>query len=215
MPISGRMRKHLRALGKASIDDYLAWCRDHGFSASAEKAHQELYEEREAFRRDQKRGKSQAKIHRNPKQFIEKACAGAIHPDEVTRPVWHEVCRSIYESNPDQSSRRSLRELLLAVNEKADFLFEGVTFGPHTYRYVDALIRLNDRRGQWIRPLETWRAGSHNRHRQFSSLVRHLLTSYSVPRFMDSSWFRNDQGAYRLRDWFLHIGSGKNIRTAK
>ncbi len=41
------------------------------------------------------------------------------------------------------------------------------------------------------------------------------MTRYPVPYFMDSAWFRSERGSYRLRDWFLHIGAGKNIRTAK
>jgi hypothetical protein len=92
---------------------------------------------------------------------------------------------------------------------------ESVSFGDRTYLYIDALIKLNSRRGQWIRPLEAWHASSHNRRRQFSSLARHLLAQYPVPGFMDSAWFRSDKGSYRMRDWFVHVGSGRNIRTAK
>ena len=29
------------------------------------------------------------------------------------------------------------------------------------------------------------------------------------------AWFRNDRGAHRFRDWFIHIGRGHNIRAAK
>lgn len=213
--ISEKMRKHLTALQLASPEDYLGWCVDHGFDASIEKTRDEIYEELAAFRRDLDRAEAQTKIHRNPKQFIKQVCAGTIRPEQITRPAWHEFCRSVQASKTDEAARRSLSALLVAVDEKAGFLFDNTTFGGRTYPFVDGLIRLNDRRGQWIRPLDDWRPETHNHHRQFSSLARHLLARYSVPRFMDSAWFQGGKGAYRQRDWFVHIGSGKNIRAAK
>lgn len=213
------LRKHLKRLAIETVEDYFAWCRDQGFAPSLDKDRNGLAQELEAFRREAAqtaaRRERHAKIHRNPRKFIEQCCDGSLHPDDVTRAGWHEVCRSIHESRPDSEARDALRRLLLTVNERADFLFESVAFGPHPYRYIDALLRLNDRRGQWQRPLEEWRPGTHNPQRQFSSLARHLMTRYPVPNFMDSAWFRAERGSYRLRDWFLHIGAGKNIRTAK
>ena len=210
-----RMRKHFKALDLASAREYFAWCLDKGFAPSLDKSKEDLAEEAEVLQREETRRQRHTKIHRNPKKFIEQCCEGSLTPEDVTRPNWHEVCRSIHESKPDPAARASLCQLLLTVNERADFLFESIAFAAQPYRYVDALLRLNDRRGQWIRPLEAWRPASHNLQRQFSSLVRHLLTRYPVPYFMDSAWFRRERGSYRLRDWFLHIGAGKNIRTAK
>lgn len=210
-----RMRKHLKALDLASTRDYFAWCRDKGFAPSLDKSKEDMADEAKVLEREETRRRRHAKVHRNPRKFIEQCCEGHLGPEDVTRPNWHEVCRSIHDSNPDTAARVSLRQLLLTVNERADFLFESIAFAAQPYRYVDALLRLNDRHRQWIRPLEAWRPGSHNPQRQFSSLVRHLLTRYPVPYFMDSAWFRREKGSYRLRDWFLHIGAGKNIRTAK
>jgi hypothetical protein len=59
--------------------------------------------------------------------------------------------------------------------------------------------------------MKDWKPGSHNADRQFSSLARHLLAKYEVPVFMDSAWFHKMKKEQR---WFLHIGSGRNIRTA-
>ncbi len=210
-----RMRKHLKALDLASVREYFAWCLDKGFAPSLDKSKKELADESDVLEREETRRNRHTKIHRNPRKFIEDCCAGRLVPEDVTRPNWHEVCRSIHESSPDLEARKNLRQLLLTVDERAGFLFESTAFAAQPYRYVDALLRLNDRRGQWLRPLEAWRPASHNVQRQFSSLVRHLLTRYPVPYFMDSAWFRRERGSYRLRDWFLHIGAGKNIRTAK
>ena len=60
-----------------------------------------------------------------------------------------------------------------------------------------------------------WRVKTHNRHRQFASLVRHLIARYPVPLFFDSVWFRRESGSSRGRDWYLHVGAGKNLRTAE
>ncbi len=213
--VGQRMRKHMEKLGLPRPRDYLIWCENHGFAASLEKDRAALEGEFEAFARDRIRADRRAKLHRNPVRFIEQVCAREIGPADITSTAWRDFASSIQARRADQASRKALCELLLLVHKKAGFLFESVTFGNHAYRYVDALIRLNERRGQWIRNLEDWQPTSHNRHRQFSSLVRHLLANYPVPGFMDSVWFRTDPGSHRLRDWFMHIGSGKNIRTAK
>ena len=49
---------------------------------------------------------------------------------------------------------------------------------------------------------------------QFASLARHLLAAFPVPAFMTSVWFKG-RGALgrRQQGWFIHIGSGKSIRT--
>ena len=64
----------------------------------------------------------------------------------------------------------------------------------------------------WIRPLKQWTPRSHNPDRQFSSLARHLRAAYDVPVFMDKAWL---QGTVVQQQWFKHVGTGKNIRTAE
>ena len=50
---------------------------------------------------------------------------------------------------------------------------------------------------------------------RFSSLARHLLASYPVPHFLTSVWFEGRSvEARRRQGWYLHLGSGRNIRTA-
>jgi hypothetical protein len=69
--------------------------------------------------------------------------------------------------------------------------------------------------GQWIRDPEEWAPGRHRALRQFSSLSRHLLCKYDVPRFMDSAFLSGDgETAEQQQGWFLHIGTGGNIRKA-
>jgi hypothetical protein len=214
-PLPTTMRKHIEALGFSSPDAYLAWCHDRGFAPTTDKAPHDIREETEACRSERKQARERARVDKNPRKFIKMTCAEEISPDELHRSTWRAFCETVHASRTERESRDALCELLLMVEAKANFVFDSTSFGGHSYRFVDALVRLNDRRGQWIRPLADWRPDSHNRDRQFSSLARHLMAQYSVPCFMDSAWFRRDRGSHRLRDWFVHIGSGKNIRTAK
>jgi PcfJ-like protein len=208
-----RMRRHLGRLGMRAVPDYLAWSRAHDFAPSLEKSSYDLEEELEAQERDRQRAARHARLHANPRKLIEAACAGDIDPDEVTRPQLHAFCLAIHRSKSDEASRRSLCALLLKVKDEAGFLLEGVSFFGRSYAYIDALIALNDRRWQWIAPLEDWRPASHNRRRQFSSLVRHLTAKYDVPAFMEEAWFRSDRRADRYRQWFVEIGAGRSVRT--
>ncbi len=216
-----RVRKHIESLELPKLDyvtpldTYFSWCNDHGFRASTDKSQKELDQEVAALRRDRERSKQERKAQRSPRKFLEQICTGARNLGEINNPTWREICGSIQHSKKDKASRQSLLDLLLTVYDKADFLTESITFGGQPFLYVDALIKLNDRRGQWIRPLGDWQVTTHNSRRQFSSLVQHLAAEYPVPPFMESAWFRHDRGSHTLREWYVHVGMGKNIRTAK
>ena len=81
--------------------------------------------------------------------------------------------------------------------------------------FVDALGRLAHYHEHWVRPIKEWVPDSHNLRRQFSSLVRYLLTKYDVPIFMDEVWFLGDSKEdQQMQGWFLFIGAGGNIRRA-
>jgi hypothetical protein len=207
------MRRHLGRLGLRAFPEYRQWCAAHGFAATAEKSPYDLAEELQALEHDKLRAAVQSRLHANPRKLIEAACAGEIDLDTITRPQLRAFCSSIHKSAPDAASRRSLRMLLLRVNDVADFLLEGASYGGRSFPYVDALIKLNDRRRQWIASLEDWRPASHNARRQFASLCRHFFARFAVPSFMDEAWFRSEEGSERFREWFIHLGAGKNIRT--
>jgi hypothetical protein len=125
------------------------------------------------------------------------------------------VCKSIAGTDPDRAHRNSLRDFLALIYRTADFVFDQGRYGRRTLHFIDGLINIHHRRDQWIRKIEDWRPKSHNKTRQFASLVRHLFARYPVPVFMDSAWLRADSGSYRFRTWYIHVGAGLNIRTAK
>ena len=158
---------------------------------------------------------ARARFQRDPRRVIEAACAGGIDPRHVERPQLRALVEGIARSDPASDARASLRILLLHVHDEADFLFESTEIGGRALPYVNGLIKLNDRRGAWVATLRAWKPTSHNPRKQFGSLARYLTARFHVPVFMDEAWLDVAPGTRRLRDWFVHIGSGRNIRTAK
>lgn len=211
-PLMGR---HLRELRVASVADYFEWCSRHGVAASLEKSAEERRAELGLVAAEKAAVDARAKLHRNPRRFISEACAGRIDPASVDRPGWREVAYAIARSKDGKGERESLGAFLLHFERVSALVFETVTVLHTPMLYLEALIRLHERRGQWLRDPFVWRPSSHNAGRQFSSLLRHLFARFDVPLFLDSAWLRNDRGAHQFRDWFVHIGLGFNIRTAK
>jgi hypothetical protein len=76
---------------------------------------------------------------------------------------------------------------------------------------VNSVVNMAEKIQEWLRPIEAWKPRSYNPRKQLSSLARHLWANYDVPLFMDWAW---TDGGEQERDWFRHIGIGKNIRTA-
>ncbi|MEP4052493.1 MAG: PcfJ domain-containing protein [Litorimonas sp.] len=106
-------------------------------------------------------------------------------------------------------------EMLKHLDRRSKFIWADPLYATDAQTWLDPLIRLWHRRGQWRRPIQEWRPKSYNRERQFASLLRHLMADYDVPVFMDTVWLRNDTGSANYRDAWVHVGRGKNIRTAK
>jgi PcfJ-like protein len=212
--ITPRMRKHLERLQSRSHSGYFAWCRKHGFAESFEKSIADIDTEIALIDAETARVKVQSRLHHNPRKLISALCRGEIDAKDITRPNWHALAKAIAASKNKPEDRAALEAFLLWAEAETDILFEQMKFGGVTYNAFDGLIKLNDRRGQWLRPVSDWKSPSHNARKQFSSLVRHLATNFPVPDFMDAAWVRTGTSSRRLREWFLHIGTGKNIRTA-
>ena len=211
-PIPRKLLKHAEELEFSSFDEYRSWCRQHDFPAGTDKDWSSLEAERAARAAEFKTRSRKRRLASQPRRTIELVCKGELTAEEVTSPRLRPICELVERSNTSPGTREALLRLFLFVERKADFLFDRIRCGNQTYELAAGLIALNDRRGQWLRPLEDWRVKSHNARKQFSSLLRHLLVRYDVPLFMDSAWLRRDQGSYRMRDWFLLIGNGGSLR---
>lgn len=212
--LSSPMRKHLVALGQHSVHAYFDWCVKHGFPVTLAKSRKAIDAELAVITRQKAEVAQQARLHRNLPKLIEAICRGEVKSVDIKRPQLQQFCQSIERSTSAPAARAALRHLLQWVANEADFLFESFTYGTATYPAVHALIKLNDRRGQWVRAFDAWKAPSHNAQRQFASFVRHLVARFPVPAFMDAAWLRQGPGSRAMREWYLHIASGKNIRTA-
>src|SRR5438093_999499 len=209
-----RLVKHIEQLGLCSAAEYLDWCQRSGFEGTLDKTRAQLEHERHVVRARAGQVAQLGRLARNPRRLIEQVCAGQVAAHDIARPQWRAMCERIEASSTSAEARRSLGQLLLKVHDATDLLTESVVVGGASRPTIDGLIGLNERRAQWIRPLEAWAPRSHNSRRQFSSLVRHLLARYPVPLFMDEAWFRRDEAASNLQDWFVLVGSGRNIRIA-
>jgi hypothetical protein len=128
----------------------------------------------------------------------------------VIASVFEAIHRGDYESSPLRPDVEVLGHLLLFCRDETDLLTD-----QDAPRYANALLALAAHHRDWLRPLEDWRAPSHNACRQFHSLVRHLIARYDVPAFLDAAWLEGlTPEAVKYQGWFKHIASGQNIRTA-
>ncbi|NOT42545.1 MAG: hypothetical protein HOP13_18880 [Alphaproteobacteria bacterium] len=207
--------RHIRDLGLRDVPAYFEWCARNGVAVSLDKSAEARAAEVALVAAAMASADARSKLHRNPRRFIAEACAGRIDPAAVDRPGWREVAQAISRSKDGAGERESLAAFLLRFERVSNLLFETVTVLHTPMLYLEGLIRLHERRGQWLRDPLAWKVSSHNAGRQFSALARHLLARYDVPLFLDSAWLRGDRGASRFRDWFVHIGLGHNMRTAK
>ena len=210
---SKKVLAHINSLGALNIEAYFDWCVTHGFAASFTKGSKTLALEQEYFILLRKERELYSTIDKNPKKLIEKACSGMLDHKKIERSFWKDFAEAICLS--EDKNKASLKELLITIQKISNFLYEDIRFGDKKFLYIEAMIKINDRRTEWIRDLKSWKPATHNAHRQFSSLIRHLFCKYDIPKFFDSSWFRNEKGSYKFRDCFIHIGLGNNIRTVK
>jgi hypothetical protein len=105
----------------------------------------------------------------------------------------------------NQKDREAFRTLLLAVEERAPALLR-------ERRHIGAISRLARFSSRWVRTPAGYSARSYNADRQFGELVRYLLARWPVPKFFDDAWSERSTDTHR--EWFIHIGSGGNLRTA-
>lgn len=112
-----------------------------------------------------------------------------------------------------QPAERGALGRLVARLERLGALLLAVPGEPDPRRGpLSAMVRLADLSGLWLRPVEEWDPCASDPGGEFSELLRHLLACYPVPLFMDSVF----SGQYRevRPEWFHHVGTGQNIRTA-
>ena len=141
------------------------------------------------------------KSNRSPKSQIE---LGLSKASGTTRLAWWVARHVPPDGGPFVSA---FERLLMAVASRRSPMLEA-------QRYVDGLARLAEFWTLWGEQPEDWQPRSHSARRQFSSLARHLLARYPVPAFFDAAWLDADGAPTTPCRWFIHVGRGRNLRTA-
>jgi hypothetical protein len=211
------LEQHLVALGFLSIEEYVQWCARHGFSTRVEKHwHQRCKEQFYALRQKLKnRSDCRKRESRRPKILLLQIANNELATENLTQP--HLVSISNAFTSLEGSARDAFLRLLLHVQDHGNLFDTGSIisqFGTQAGNtFIDALSVLAKHHGDWLRPVKDWQPRTHNSRRQFSSLVRYLLTKYEVPTFMDSVWFKGKTlEAHQQQNWFVQIGRGINPR---
>ena len=203
MPIeecSLEMQAHIHQLGLSTVEDYRAWCRKYNFSRGLDKNSRQLRNELDiVVTIKASKILASEKKTRNLKEIISKIYGGELQSDSVRNGTAKEIALAFERSK----SPEALLQLLLHLEDNSQLLDES--------SYIKALEAIANHSDSWIRPIETWQVKRHNRDRQFSELLRHLFVAYDIPSFMDRVWFTENE---MHQNWYKHIGSGQNIRTA-
>ena len=211
------LEQHLAALGLRTVEEYLKWCAQHGFSVRVEKHWHQRCKERYFALQDDLKSRSARKKHesRRPRAATLKIARNDLAVSELTQPYLVSISEAF--ASLENDARNAFLRLLLHVQDRADLFVMGPvirqfgTQGGNTF--IGALSSLAKHHNSWLRPVEQWSPHTHNSRRQFSSLVRHLLAKYPVPTFVDSVWFRgNTPEAQRQQEWFKEIGGGTSPR---
>lgn len=112
--------------------------------------------------------------------------------------------KAIYDAFASTSRPKHLFDVLTHLAEHSNILDDACC--------INAVTNIVNFENGWIVPLQNVRVEGDNPRVQFSSVIRQLFTRYEVPMFMDSVWF--EQNPLHM-EWYLHLGQGKNIRSAK
>jgi hypothetical protein len=212
---------HIRSLGVSTVEDYLHWCAQHGFSCRTDKHWRVRLKERSYANRaiaDTRLVQKKQEL-RQPEKVIDRIFNGELHENDVTQRHLKVVCRACKSTQESPRTRLAFHDLLQHICACSGLVSGQLVIGQYGWQqgntFVDGLLALARHSESWIRPVADWNPQTHNSRRQFSSLARHLLAEWPVPVFMDSVWFLgNDREAVRQQGWFLHVGRGQNIRTA-
>jgi hypothetical protein len=112
---------------------------------------------------------------------------------------------------PLQPDEEALRSLVTFCRAETDLLTD-----HGASHYANALLALSAHASDWVRPLDAWKARSHNARRQFQSLLRHLISRYDIPTFLDAAWLEGlTADGIKYQRWYKHIAGGGNLRTVE
>jgi hypothetical protein len=202
--------EHIRSLGLKNLRQYRDWCIKSGFTASTNKSARKLSLE-QAYVNDH-RQRNMLKSHRIIpfKTLIEEVKKGKRY-DGIG--IGSKIFDHFNQFRKTDTHKANLYLEVLLFLDTCSKLTSNVDM-------IQSIAYLFSHSEKWLKPYNTWKPKSHNIHKQLSSFVRHLLAKYKIPAFMDIAWEMPKMGVTYLHKektqaWFIHIGMGKNIRTAE
>jgi len=219
--------RHVKALGLSTVQEYKDWCRSNGFSKNTNKTYKQRHDE--FLHVSRKKADVALESHRKCRrpesivlQNLDKF-ENYFGNDDVYRQlefkslnlpkIAGDIHKVLYHANiigKLEVAKNFIRHLMT----ESDCAFEPLNSKLHNMIHViQPIVNYEE---HFIRPFETWKPRSHNVYKQFSSLIRHLFGKYNIPNFMDKVWFENFTVAdQRQHKWFIHLGTGHNIRSAQ
>lgn len=212
------MQSHIESLGIKTVPQYLDWCLQHGFKKSIDKTWQQIKDETDLVRRqraDKVLADSKNRWKR-PENEILAFLANPPDPGQSSKlNKKYSELSGAYWTAKGNNNVPIFGDMVRFLLKESDCLFEAV---HNNKKFIEALPYLVKYKEQWVRPFDSWVAKSHNAKRQFASFIRHLFDKYNdIPAFMDRVWFGSQQNLtidYLHQKWFIHLGTGQNMRTA-
>ena len=213
--------RHVQDLRFPTHTEYAGWCERSGFLPTGGKT--TLQRKQEAERREQERASEAFQKGRRhvqkPMETLEEIYHDRLPESELTSPTLKAIHQAFYGLRANIPVRRAFKQLLQTVQRHSPGMIGSAPvlalYGAQEGNtYIAALLALAHHHTVWQRVPDDWRPTTHNAHRQFGALARHLLANYAVPVFLDAAWFEGATSEARKHQaWFRHIGIGKNIRT--
>lgn len=223
--VSSELKLHMRQLGFESLYDYQQWCSKNGFKRSVNKSVASMVRETEFQNKVNIEktliAKKREKNHRA--DHVKDVCRGRIHRKHIADDGLKRLFDMIDESSKTKTglhpvNRRVLSRLMERVVRHEEFfdmrpVLDAIGNQPSN-TYLSAFISIARFNAGWIRNLDQWQPKSHNTHRLFLSLVRHLFVLYEMPSFFESIWFMPaNEETIEMQKWYLHVGLGKNLKN--
>jgi len=223
--ISRGMESHIQSLGFTTAADYKAWCDQNGFLRNLSKNSQQMRQERDYLASRKAQAVLEArKTFKRPKDavisYLEDTVVGKKTDDNILPRECKGLCEAIRNFGCNTHHRDNFAALVKVLLPKTKALFEPLAnIGqPGETSFLKALASIAYWKAFWLRSPEDWKPKSHNVKRQYASLLRHLFANYEVPSFLDRLWYNHhnqDGELAKWQRWFIHLGGGKNLRTAE
>ena len=119
-----------------------------------------------------------------------------------------------YRDLADDPRARVALEDLLARARRCSCLLSRPIRDDAPHHPVAALRNLARFSRRFVRPLGDWHGDRRSTYGDVSSLARHLLCRYDVPRFLSLVWFGDGTlNAVQKREWYVAHGNGQSVRS--